>query len=162
MDARPLRKMTSGNRVNTDASHAPTGTYPWQSPGLSRRRRAPASRPPVQGLQTQDLGPRQAVSQADRGVDVVEGLQQSIDMVKTQAEAMTARTVQRYDELNQRLADVPKKNRSGRTDRRLPPPRRFPGRSHRGNLRVPNPTWGVGLQRPEPSVPDSQSGSYGC
>ena len=66
MDARPLRRMTFGNRVITGGSHAPTPSYPRPQPGPPPRRRAPASPPEVQGLQAQDLGPGPLVAAAGR------------------------------------------------------------------------------------------------
>src|SRR5690606_617644 len=57
MDARPLRRMTFGNEVIAGGSHAPEESYPRPPAGLSRRRRAPASPPPVPRLQAQGLGP---------------------------------------------------------------------------------------------------------
>ena len=51
MDARPLRRMTFGNKVITGGSHAPEESYARPQPGPSRRRRPPASPPPVPGLQ---------------------------------------------------------------------------------------------------------------
>src|SRR5512135_2257146 len=66
MDARLLRRMTFGNRVITGGSHAPTESYARPSAGPSGRRRAPASPPQVQGLQTEDLSPRPLVAPLGR------------------------------------------------------------------------------------------------
>src|SRR4051794_31045783 len=56
MGARPLRRMTFGNKVITGGSHAPEPSYARPRPGPSRGRRSPASPSPVPGLQAQDLG----------------------------------------------------------------------------------------------------------
>src|SRR5882757_426046 len=58
--------MTFGNKVITGGSHAPEESYARPPAGPSRRRTAPASPPPIQGLQAEDLGPRPVVAVAGR------------------------------------------------------------------------------------------------
>src|SRR5512135_713283 len=66
MDASPFRTMTFGHRVITGGSHAPEPSYPRPQPGPPIRRTAPASPPPVPGLQAQDHRQRPLVAPAGR------------------------------------------------------------------------------------------------